>query len=229
MIQYQTIYEMLKSQRRLKKGYRWRSDSHTSESDQLVTFTLGPQAQRDSESNLQELLSVARDYDMSTVILRDHKIQIAGAGTGRALAVVDRVFSRDWLRGFNEWMDTTKWSVGAIQEDSGRGEWGGFRTYRHCFCLPAQQGVYDVATGRRLTNRQEIIERYWDLGFAAWRGRPATIAELRWSGTRSELEELSELADRYWHRGIHRDTEVSRRIVSSFRSINRYAAWPGAW
>lgn len=227
MIQYQTIYEMLKAQRRLKKGYRWRSDDHTAESDRLLTFTLGPQAQRDSQGNLQALLAAARDHGMSLVILRDHKMQVAG--TGDAESVINQVFDRDWLRGFNEWMDSVKYPTGAMLEDSGRGQWGGFRTYRHCFCLGEHQGVYEVATGRRITNRREIIERYWNLGFAAWRGRPATIAELRWSGTREELTELTELADRYWHRGRHGDTEVSKKIVSAYRSINRYAAWPGAW
>jgi hypothetical protein len=87
--------------------------------------------------------------------------------------------------------------------------------------------VYDVTTGQRMTRRETIIRAFWDLGFATWRGRPYSVARLRWSGERAELEELTALAGRYWPNQYRSD--VAKKIVSAHRSINRYAAWPGAW
>jgi hypothetical protein len=102
-----------------------------------------------------------------------------------------------------------------------------FYTYRASLCLREHQGVYDVATGRRLTNRREIIERMWRLGFAAQRGRPLSIARTRWTGNREELTEVADLAERHWNR--RNTSDVAKKLVSAWRSINRYAAWPGSW
>ena len=93
--------------------------------------------------------------------------------------------------------------------------------------MQEHQGIYDVATGRRLTNRREIIERMWALGFAAQRGRPLLIARVRWTGNRQELEHVTQLAQQYWDR--RHQSDMAKKMVSAFRSINRYAAWPGAW
>lgn len=229
MLSYQNIHNVNKAQRRLKNGYRWHAGKETEASDRLLMFTLGVQAERDSQANFDAVMQVARDSGQQLVIIRDHKIQLAGSVDGSAQRACERLFTRDWLKGFNQWVDSLKWPTSPVIESSGRGEYLGFQHYRHCLALSEHVGVYDVDTGKKLTNRREIIQRYWDLGFAAWRGRPVSIAQLKWSGTREELEELSELADRYWHRGVRGETEVGKRIVSSFRSINRYAAWPGAW
>lgn len=228
MLEYRAIHQINAAQRRLKRGSHWRSDQHTEDTDRLLMFTLGPQAQRDSQANLDAIMTVARDFRMDLVVARDERIQLAGSGSG-AEASANALFSRAWLTEFNDWVDSARFPTRPMIEHSGHGQYAGFDHWRHCFVLPEQVGVYDVATGQRLTNRRDIIQRYWDLGFAAWRGRPASIAKLRWSGTRDELKELSEIADRYWTRGLRRETEVSKRLVSAFRSINRYAAWPGAW
>jgi hypothetical protein len=112
-------------------------------------------------------------------------------------------------------------------EATDRGSMTGFYSYRACLCLKEHEGVYDVQSGRRLTNRRDIIERMWALGFAANRGRPLAFAKLRWTGSREELELITELADRYWNRRY--ESEAAKKMVSAYTSINRYAAWPGAW
>jgi hypothetical protein len=67
----------------------------------------------------------------------------------------------------------------------------------------------------------------WALGFAAHRGRPLSIAKIRWTGSRQELELATQLAEQHWDR--RRTSDVARKLCSVFTSINRYAAWPGAW
>jgi hypothetical protein len=94
-------------------------------------------------------------------------------------------------------------------------------------CVPKHQGIYRVSDGRRITNRQEIIESFWQYGFAARRGRPLTIAGQRWVGDRDEIEHISNLEQQYRLRD--RRSEIANRIVNTYRSLIRYAAWPGHW
>ena len=231
MLKYQTINEANQVQDRLRRNHYgrnlWRSDTHTRDGDTLSLFTLSPEAERDSKANFDLVMATARHYGQTLLCIKPTQIQVAGTGdSGRTQAVADALFPKDWIKSYEEWIDSSHGGRPRL-EQSLLGEVCEFYTYRPAFCLRGQQGVYDVATGRRLTNRREIIERMWDLGFAAQRGRPLSIARIRWTGQRDELEEISELADRYWNRRY--TSEAAKKLVSAWRSINRYAAWPGSW
>ncbi len=230
MLRYQQIHEVANARRRLgdsrRDRYAWRQDGRTRDADQLALFTFETPALTDSEHNLHFLLATARAHDQQYVVLTDSKIQIAGAGS--VDGVVEPMAPQSWQRDFSEWLDEHYASSSRpVTEETLRGGVVTLHAWRHCFCLREHQGVYEVATGRRMTNRDQIIRAFWDLGFATWRGRPYSIAKLRWSGEREELEELTALAGRYWH-NVYR-TDVAKKIVSAHRSINRYAAWPGSW
>jgi hypothetical protein len=236
MLRYEQIYEVSGARRRLsgptnwrRDPYAWRQDGRNREADQLMLFTFEIQGLADSAHNLEFLMATARAHDQQYVILTDTKIQIAGQQ--HSDQVVDRTAPREWQRDFVEWMDSdhsgSAPTVESTQHGSANGSVVTLQTWRHCFCLKEHQGVYDVTTGRRMTNRETIIRAFWDLGFATWRGRPYSIARLRWSGEREELEELADLARRYSLARYRSD--VARKIVSAYHSINRYAAWPGSW
>lgn len=231
MLRYAQIYEVSNARRRLgdcrRDRYAWRQDGRTRDADQLSLFTFETQALNDSADNLDFLLATARAHDQQYVILTDTKIQIAGHRF--VSQVANRIAPPEWRIDFGEWLDETSAHslVTPATEQTTRGGVTTLQTWRHCLCLKEHQGVYEVATGRRMTNREQIIRAFWDLGFATWRGRPYSIAKLRWSGEREELEELAVLAGRYW-RNQYR-TDVAKKIVSAHRSINRYAAWPGSW
>lgn len=230
MLRYEHIHEVTNARRRLgdsrRNRYAWRQDGRTRDADQLSLFTFEAQALADSADNLEFLLATARAHDQRYVVLTDSKIQIAG--TGSMDPVADRMAPSAWCQDFSEWLDEGQLTTAVpAVEHTTRGGVAILQTWRHCFCLREHQGVYEVSTGRRITNREQIIRAFWDLGFATWRGRPYSIAKLRWSGEREELEELTALAGRYW-RNMSR-TDVARKIVSAYRSINRYVAWPGSW
>ena len=227
MLTYQTVSGANKIQRRLKRNtydLAWGDTRHSRDGDQLALFTLEPQALRDSEANLAWVMTMAQNLGQSLVVFKNNHIQVAGRHSSEAVA--SHVWPRDWLREHREWLDATN-DISPRLDHSEQGEMAEFHSYRPCFAMEKHQGVYDVATGRRLTNRQEIIERMWALGFAAQRGRPLSIARIRWTGYREELEHVTRLADQYRDREYHSD--VAKKMVSAFRSINRYAAWPGAW
>lgn len=228
MLKYQTISKINEAQHRIKRdSYRWASSDDSRDRDELLVFTFGSQALDESQQNLELCISTARSYDMDLVIIKDSQIQLAGStGHGRHRLVANSLFSDQWLQEYSEWLETSHRPQPLLQQNR-HGECVEFYSYRHGFCTKEHQGVYDVSTGRRLTNRREIIQRIWDLGFASHRGRPMSVARLKWTGDRDELKEITELADRYWDR--QHITDVAKKIVSAYRSINRYAAWPGAW
>jgi hypothetical protein len=231
MLKYKTIYEVNAAGRRLARdryGTRhWYGESEKNcETDRLTLFTFGEQAREDSENNLGHCLRVARQYDASLLVFKPQQIQIGGGRVFDPELAGTELFPVRWCKQYEDWVDTTIPQRPTTQSS----EYGSsmeFWIYRNCFALPHHQGVYDVTTGKRLTNRREIIERIWDLGFATQRGRPPGIARIRWTGSRDELIEITELADRHWDRC--RTSEAARKMVTPFRSINRYAAWPGSW
>lgn len=228
MLEYRSIYDINRIRRRIKRGrYGYHGDSHTLDGDRLHEFTLAPEAQAHSQANLDRCLVLAREYDQALVIIKPYVIQVAGgAGSGHHTQVAKRLFPDPWLKQHSDWLDSAS-PVYPSLDATDSGAVAAFYSYRSCLCLDEHQGVYEASTGRRLTNRRDIIQRMWALGFAANRGRPLSIARIRWTGTRQELELITQMADRHWAR--KHSTEAARKIVTVYTSINRYAAWPGAW
>ena len=231
MLKYKTISEVNTIQERLRRnsygGTYWREETHNRETDTLSLFTLSTEARRDSEHNFDLVMDTARHFGQDLVVIKPQQVQIAGAGDGSVNQEIAKVlFSRPWLREYEKWIDTTH-PMSPKLDQSEQGAVTEFYTYRPAMCLREQQGVYDVTTGQRLTNRRHIIERMWQLGFAAQRGRPLSMARTRWTGNREELTEIADLADRHWNR--RNTSEASKKLVSVWRSINRYSAWPGSW
>jgi len=227
MLRYETIHAVNAARRRMmgsgRTYYSWRSDGVNREQDQLNLFTFEQAAIDDSRHNLEWLFDVARGHDQRWLVLAPMTIQTLGwAGTDR---VARDITPGTWITEFRRWLDSEHQD--ARTESSDRAEIMHFHTWRRCFTTKEHQGVYEVATGRRLTSREEIIESFWDMGFATWRGRPYSVAKQRWSGNRTELEDLTDLYHQHYSR--HRTSDMAKKMVSAFRSINRYAAWPGAW
>ena len=231
MLRYQTIYQANTVQERLRRnrygGNYWREETHNREADTLAAFTLKPEAQQHSRHNFDLVLATARHYRQDLVVIKPEQIQVAGTGDGSVNRdIAKKLFPESWLREYEQWLDTT-YPLAPRVDHSGQGAFTEFYTYRPALCLREHQGVYDVASGRRLTNRREIIERMWRLGFAAQRGRPLSVARTKWTGNREELQEIADLADRHWNR--RNTSEAAKKLVSVWRSINRYSAWPGSW
>jgi len=201
------------------------SMDHTRDGDRLTLFTLESQAQQDSLENLQKVISVARAYGQDLVVAKTNLIQVAGPGQ-RSQEVADLIAPHEWRLDYQQWLDSNNHTAPKF-DASELGELCELRTWRPALIMREHQGVYDVATGKRLTARREIIERMWALGFAAQRGRPLAISKILWTGTKEELTHLTTLTEQYWDR--RHLSDMAKKIVSAFRSINRYAAWPGAW
>ena len=231
MLQYQTIYAVNQANYRLAVGkrdrYGW-SGQNNREADTLTVFTLGQQANRESSENLDNLLKLGEKFQQSFVVFTDHKIQFLGAATTDVVSVSKNLYSDEWREEFEQWGDNKGISrLRPYAERSSQGAVTQLLTWKRCFALAKHQGVYSVKSGKKITNRREIIQNFWDFGFAALRGRPLTVATIASVGERSDLEQITELAQIYYHkRGF---SEAAKKMVTNFTSLNRVAAWPGAW
>ena len=210
---------------RLKRGrYTWSNSDHTRDSDRLTMFTVESHAREESEHNLQYLLSVGEQYGARYMAINDFKIQYVSK---RDVSFLEsEIVGTEWYRDRVEAEDGWR-KPNTTTDENWMGRCLHFRVYRHDLLISEHHGVYDLETGKRMTNRRGIIEALWELGFAAWRGRPLTVASIKWSGTREELEELTQLAERHGSR--YNRSDVAKKIWSAYNSISRYAAWPGTW
>lgn len=223
MLKYETIYQVRDARERLKRNSYRHTTHFTRDSDTMLVFTIGSKADAEAQNNLDFCLDVGRRFDAQYLVLHENKIQFVGAQIKSH--IMKELAPDAWRKEYMAWSDSR--NIDFMDDGSGLGEFYSFRPLRRAFADKNTQGIYDIATGQRIKNRREIITRFWDLGFAAQRGQPLSVCPIRWSGRRDELEDLTEIADRHWRR--KNTSEVAKKIVSSFRSINRFAAWPGAW
>ena len=223
MLAYENIYAVCDAGERLRRGYRWGAGQHTKDSDALLMFTIGPKADEDAANNLDFLLTLGKKHSATHLVLHANKIQyLANDATN---GIEQDLLPTTWTQQYQEWLESKNLEF-AVQ-DSGQGFCHSFRTWRRAFATRKTHGIYDLVTGTRLTNRQDIIQRIWDHGFAAWRGRPLAVANIKWSGSREDLEDLVKIADRYWSR--RHKSDMAKKMCSAYTAINRYCAWPGSW
>ena len=225
MITFENVKAYTDARERYTRGrYGWRSDSHSQDSDRLLMFTTESHAQAESLQNFEHFREMGRAHDMRYLIVDRCKIQFLGHDH---VEMIRHAVNREpWIKAYEQEHDH---GPSITTESTDLGGVVHIRAYNHGLMLKEQYGVHDLWENRRIKNREDIIRRFWDYGFATWRGRPPTVAQLRWTGEREHLEHLSQLADQYWSEQYRGRSEVARKLTSAYRSINRYAAWPGAW
>lgn len=228
MLKYQNLYHFLQASARIKSGpnsWSYRNGNNDYNTDKMVTWQENDRAIKDSKSNLDFLLDVGKRNRGDLLVLTSNFIQIVGAND-MSMALQD-LTPGTWMADFSTWADNSSVYINPRRRShqSDRGECaeisGGYWSTNN------YHGIYEVATGNRIKNRQEIISRFWDHGFAAWRGRPLRVAPVTWAGTRSELEDLTLIASKHWNR--KHVSDVAKKLCSAYTATNRYAAWPGSW
>jgi len=218
MILYREISDNLRA-RRVLKSSRWNTDGVTQA--RMVEFTTSKTVVEHSQHNLKWLLDCARDSKVDVLVITPNRVQMLGESTSLAMT---RAFPAAWQDEYREWNEISA-MIFPRREILETGECSSLYLYRDCVTEPRTAGVYEVATGRRMTNRQEIIDRFWSWGFPARRGRPLTVGQIRWSGTREELQEAEAL---YYRHYLRRDTtDVAKKICQVYITAVRDYAWPG--
>jgi len=222
VIQYQEIYQYTVADRHLRQ-HSWHKDRDDQERHKLVKFTTSQSAVEHSECNRDWLLDCARTGGADLVVMDRSRVQFLGL---TATASVSRAFPDTWVDQYRSWSGIES-SCDARLENSDQGQVASVYFFRDCVALPKFAGVYDVASGQRLTNRREIIQRFWTWGFPAQRGRPLNVGQIRWSGTRQELQTAYALYNQHYLRRTR--SAVARKICQAYTSTVRDYAWPGNW
>jgi hypothetical protein len=218
MIEYRDIYNNLRA-RRVLKASRWNTEGITEA--RMVEFTTSKTVVAHSEHNLSWLLTSAQGGQVDVLVITPNRVQMLGQDTTAAMA---RAFPAAWQDEYREWNEISA-NIHPRCEVLETGECSSLYLYRDCVTEPRTAGVYEVATGRRMTNRHEIIDRIWSWGFPTRRGRPLSVGQTRWSGTRAELEAAEEL---YYRHYLRRDcSEVAKKICQAYTTAVRDYAWPG--
>ena len=152
------------------------------------------------------------------------------AASDAVTAAWHMVFSESQLQRWERTLATRSnnsyYSTFAVwRDDTDVGSASSITYHQAPFAVKEHAGVYDCATGEKITNRREIIQRMWNLGFASQRGRPLTVARNVWSGTRQDLVRAEEIYNEF--RG--KNTDPARKLCSVYTSAARHYAWPGTW
>ena len=218
MILCRDIYDNLRA-RRVLKARRWNTEGITEA--RMVEFTTSKTVVEHSQHNLAWVLASAQGGLVDVLVFTPNRVQMLGQDTTAAMS---RAFPEAWQQEYCDWNEISG-SIAPRREVLETGESSSVYLYRDCVTEPKISGVYEVATGRRMTNRQEIIDRIWSWGFPTRRGRPLTVGQVRWSGTREELRDAEALYHRYY---LRRDrSDVAKKICQAYTTAVRDYAWPG--
>ena len=228
MNQLATICEYNRTERRLAKNsyghrYSWADMEHTYEGDRMALFTLQKNAEQDSQDHVNVLIEQGKIHAAKFLVIHQNLCQFVGPDTKK---LSEQVWNPTWLDDYRRWTDSNAQQRHDVTDD---GSCSSIWLTRLAMCVKKHAGVYELDTGKRMTNRREIIGQFWQHGFATRRGRPLSVAQIKDTGTRDELKELTDLADKYWQRGISKSTEITRRYIATYRYLNKYHAWPGSW
>lgn len=235
MLKYQAINCLLDAQYRIERSkYPWTKDeNYDPASDQLALWTLGQQASSESQENFDQMIQAGRQHGAEYLVIKPNIIQFVGRDLEGEL-IEQQLTPLEFKEEQRNYIcrddpDSARYITFEWNHDqTDQGRLMRLQFYKLQYVDTAQvRGVYHVLSGRRETNRRHIIEEFWRLGFAAWRGRPLHVAQPKWSGTREDLQEMTDMAAKYWAR--RNSSDVAHKMVAAYRSINRYAAWPGNW
>ena len=230
MLDIKNIHTYNEATDRLYRRYYYGSTGEESrKSDQLVKFTFRTHAMLDSSANLENLLAVAQESGVALLLVKPKTVQFLGLA-GSPTQAFAQAFSDQWQVAATKIIhrdqkypsDFTSWF-----ETSDRGDVKSITHYQAPFLMQEHAGVYDCATGERIKNRREVIQRVWDLGFACQRGRPLMVARQKWSGSRQDLIRAEEIFNEFY---LRRNTSDSaRKLCQVYTSASRHYAWPGTW
>jgi hypothetical protein len=231
MIQFRNIIAYMEARARLRRNSYFGYIQNNRESDRLLAFTTERDARLESVANREFVMNQARALGATIVVFKPEIVQLVGMNDKVTHRQAFGYGTFDELELYSQERDKGQWWL-PKESDMQVSDFGlhtiSLRTYGPgTWATPEDQGFYDVATGEKITNRREQIERLWALGFASRRGRPVHVAQERWSGSRQELEMLTDMAERVWNR--QHLSEMARKMVAAYRGISRYVAWPGNW
>lgn len=219
------------SERLRSKYYNWTNSDRVEarRTDTLTEFTFRTHALLDSSANLENLLELGRSSGVSLLVFKPQTVQFVAASDAVTAAWYS-IFSESQLQEWEQKLATRShnsyYSTFATWRDNtDAGSASSITHHQSPFGVKEHAGVYDCETGARITSRQAVIQRAWDLGFACSRGRPLTVARTKWSGSREDIVRAEEIYREFRNNQSH----PARKLCAVYSSTIRHYAWPGSW
>jgi len=223
IVKYKQADERMRANRYNSQYYN--TEGFTRDGDVLIKFTVEKYAKQEDQHNQSLLLQRARDIGAQYLIQGQRGPQIV------IPSLVDnatRVFL-DYGTAYQEtWEKSSERYAGYIDTrsfNSDRATAVSCRGYRrpNGHVLPGSTGFYDVATGKKITGRQNIMQRLWDMGFLADRGIVLYAADYR-DGSPADIAVYKEikpkLANLAWN------SQLVKALTTGASKIARACDWP---
>jgi hypothetical protein len=234
MLEIRNVHAYNEAGERLRRRYyNWVSANaeESRKTDTLTEFTFRTHAMLDSSANLENLLELGSTTGVSLLVFKPRTVQFVAASDA-VTAAWHIVFSESQLQEWEQTLATRShnsyYSTFATWRDNAdRGSASSITHHQAPFGVKEHAGVYDCATGEKITDRRAVIQRVWDLGFACSRGRPLTVARTKWSGSREDLVRAEEIFNEFYTRRYTSDS--ARKLCQVYTSASRHYAWPGTW
>jgi hypothetical protein len=178
IVKYKQADERIRVNRYNSQYYN--TEGFTRDGDVLIKFTVEKYAREEDQHNRDILFERARNIGAQYIIqgYRGPQIVIPYLLDGNAGLFDDyeENFQTSWNKEVNymAYLD-----VRGFRSDRATAiSCAGYRR-RDGHVMPGSTGVYDVATGKKITGRQNILQRLWDLGFLGNRGVVLYAADYR--------------------------------------------------
>ena len=208
---------------RLKNGRHYHNFQEERAGLQLQQFTVQKTAQEHSLQNKETILARAKHLGIPTVILHSEGMQFVG----QANVTTQQVLTDTQIDGLNEgtsnrW-NSARWNV--IENDEGYQVLDFCTNYDMNLVLNADAGFY--VDGVKVKNRYDQITKLWNYGYPAKRGRPVRVGSLGHSGSKEEIQELVNWANKL--RMKRTGSEVAHKVGAIYNTLSRHYAWPEHW
>ena len=223
IVKYKQADERIRQNRYDSQYYN--SEGHSRDGDMLIRFTVVKYAEAEDQHNQALLLERARSRGAQYLIQgqRGPQIIIPGLVDGAAGIFNDykEELTDTWEKTDNRYYgyaDIRSFNSNSATAVSCRG-------YRrpHGHVMPGVTGVYDVTTGRKITGRQNILRRLWDLGFLGDRGVVLYAADYG-DGSPADVEMYKQIKPRV--RTLTWNSPLVKGLATGMNKISKACDWP---
>jgi len=223
IVKYKQADERIRQNRYGSRYYN--TEGHSRDGDMLIRFTVVKYAQEEHEHNQALLLERARSRGAQYLIQgqRGPQIVIPGFVDGATDIFKDykEVYEKIWEKTddrYYGYADIRSFNSNSATAVSCRG-------YRrlHGHVMPGGTGVYDVVTGRKITGRQNILRKLWDLGFLGDRGVVLYAADYR-DGSPADVEMYKQIKPRI--RTLTWNSPLVKGLATGMNKIGKACDWP---
>jgi len=208
---------------KIKNGRHYHNFAEEKAGLQLQQFTVQKTAMEHSKHNKEEILARAKHLNIPTVIITNEGMQFLGhSGVNTQEILTDTQIDGLNAGSENRW-SSARWNT--IENDEGYQVLEFNCNYDMHLVLNEDVGFY--VDGVKVKNRHDQINKLWNYGYPARRGRPVRVGRLGHSGTKEEIQELVNWVEKL--RMKKTGSEIAHKVNAVYNTLGRHYSWPEHW